>query len=369
MDLWPAKGYLSQEGGGTSRVNNTPAFSCSDRFRSRARSFYGSYFQSYHVRVLLWMPLCEEGRGEVPALSRRGCRKGRALRGCVQPMFNHLRARMCSNSPALIVSLQAGFVLLGLGKESHDPSSPFWGAPGRVSGVTCDPSEQAFVGRLCAPQNTSAAAWKCRFSHWEALGLQARPLWAAPTLGMAEQGLPFVVPPGFGASASPGALFAGKRPRALATPRIGCSVTTRKPGPGRSEAAADPGVPLPGCLHPWGTQPGTPVPPEPGAVSRSSPGVHCCAAPAASPWPRVYLVLIYFPPFVEKRCWLPRSPQALFLSVRAGKGKCHPVLCLKGIINSGQLCLSLPALPALQSRGFGSVAHGASRSLLILGSS
>lgn len=69
---------------------------------------------------------------------------------------------MCSNSPALIVSLQAGFELLGLGKESHDPSSPFWGAPGRVSWVTRDPSEQGFVGRLRAPQNTSPAAWKCR---------------------------------------------------------------------------------------------------------------------------------------------------------------------------------------------------------------
>lgn len=101
------------------------------------------------------------------------------------------------------------------------------------------------------------------FSHWASLGLQARPRWVAPTLGTAERGLPFVAPPGFGASASPGAVLAGKRPRALATPRIGCSVTTRKPGPGRSEAAADPGVPLPGCLHPWGAHPGTPIPPKP----------------------------------------------------------------------------------------------------------
>lgn len=84
MDLWPAKGYLSPWGGGTSRVNNAAAFSCSDRFRSRARAFYGSYFQSHHVRVLLWTPLCAEGRGEVPAPSRWGCGKGRALRECVQ---------------------------------------------------------------------------------------------------------------------------------------------------------------------------------------------------------------------------------------------------------------------------------------------
>lgn len=66
---------------------------------------------------------------------------------------------MCSSSPALIVSLQAGFVVLGLGKESQNLSSPFWGAP---KGVTRDPSEQGFAGMLRAPQNTSPAAWKCR---------------------------------------------------------------------------------------------------------------------------------------------------------------------------------------------------------------
>lgn len=129
------------------------------------------------------------------------------------------------------------------------------------------------------------------------------------------------------------------------------------------------GCPCPAVYTHGGPTPAPPSRPNPGAVSRSSPGVHCSAALAASPRPGVYLVLIYFPPFVEKRCWLPCSPRALFLSVRAGKGKCHPVLCLKGIINSGQLCLSLPVLPGLQSRGFGSVTHGALHSLLILGSS
>lgn len=51
------------------RVNNAAAFSCSDRFRSRVGSSYDSYFQSSHVPVLLWMPLCEQGRGEVAQLS------------------------------------------------------------------------------------------------------------------------------------------------------------------------------------------------------------------------------------------------------------------------------------------------------------
>lgn len=51
------------------RANNAAAFSCSDRFRSRVGSFYYSYFQSSHVPVLLWMPLCEQGRGEIAQLS------------------------------------------------------------------------------------------------------------------------------------------------------------------------------------------------------------------------------------------------------------------------------------------------------------
>lgn len=70
---------------------------------------------------------------------------------------------------------------------------------------------------------------------------------------------------------------------------------------------------------------------------------------AASPWTGVYFALIYFPPFVDRCFWLGCSPQALFLSTGAGKGKCHPVLCTKGIINSAQLHLNLPVLTSLQS--------------------
>lgn len=135
MDLWPAKGYLSQEGGGTSRVNNTPAFSCSDRFRSRARSFYDSYFQSYHVRVLLWMPLCEEGRGEVPAPSRWGCRKGRALRGCVQLMFNHLPGQDVLQLPGTHCLPPGRVCAAGAGKREPRSLLPFLGG-----------SRQSFLG-------------------------------------------------------------------------------------------------------------------------------------------------------------------------------------------------------------------------------
>lgn len=136
------------------------------------------------------------------------------------------------------------------------------------------------------------------------------------------------------------------------------------------------GCPSQGVYTHGGDPPRHPRPPrKPQGSVPFQPGVYCSvAAPlAASPWPGVYLVLIYFPPFVDKCCWLGCSPRALFLSIRAGKGKCHPVLCLKGIINSGQLCLNLPVLPSLQSWGFGrrvgSVIHGALHSLLILGSS
>lgn len=142
-------------------------------------------------------------------------------------------------------------------------------------------------------------------SHREAPRLQSSPPQVAPTGGTAESGLPFVCPRGFGASASLGAVFAGKkRPGALATPRIGCSVTTRKPGPGRSEAAAADGVPLLGCLHPWGAHPGTPSPPNHSAFSPSNPAFIVPCPLRFPPRPGVYLVLIYFPPFVEKRCWL-----------------------------------------------------------------
>lgn len=79
-------------------------------------------------------------------------------------------------------------------------------------------------------------------------------------------GSPSPVPHISGRAAGLGAVFAGKRPRAeLTTPRIGCSVTTRKPGPGRSEPAAD-GVPQPACLHPWRGRtpiPRSRLPPEP----------------------------------------------------------------------------------------------------------
>lgn len=163
--------------------------------------------------------------------------------------------------------------------------------------------------------------------------------------------------------------FAGRRPRAeLATPRIGCSVTTRKPGPGRSEPAAD-GVPQPWCLHPWGNapqHPTAPPPPPPKTAGRLATGNGGSETGfivlrrgatrtlqgelfAASPWTGVYFVLIYFPPFVDRCSWLGCSPRALFLSIRAGKGKCHPVLCMKGIINSAQLHLNLPVPTSLQS--------------------
>lgn len=73
---------------------------------------------------------------------------------------------MCSNSPSLIVSLHTGSVVLGLGKESQNPSSPFWGAPAQVSWVTCDLSEQGFCRKvLCSPKHLwarSPAAWKCK---------------------------------------------------------------------------------------------------------------------------------------------------------------------------------------------------------------
>lgn len=216
-------------------------------------------------------------------------------------------------------------------------------------------------------------AWKRGDVPWarrEALKLRARPSQVAPTLGTAgcwsQGGSHPRFPPALGRAAGLGAVFAGKRPRAeLATPRIGCSVTTRKPGPGRSEPADD-GVPQPVCLHPWGGR--TPAPHNPPrqtagpfATGRggSKPGFIVLRRGAtrtlrgelfaASPWTGVYFALIYFPPFVDRCFWLGWSPQALFLSIGAGKGKCHPVLCMKGIINSAQLHLNLPVLTSLQS--------------------
>lgn len=35
-------------------------------------SFYASHSQSQHVRVLLWLPLCEQGTGRGCSVGRRG---------------------------------------------------------------------------------------------------------------------------------------------------------------------------------------------------------------------------------------------------------------------------------------------------------
>lgn len=128
--------------------------------------------------------------------------------------------------------------------------------------------------------------------------------------------------------------FSGKRPRAeLAAPRIGCSVTTRKPGPGRSEAAAD-GVSQPACLHPlWGHTP-TPLTLPQTNFSPSKLGFIVLQRGArrplqnepfaASPWTGVYFALIYFPPFVGRCSWLGRSPRGLFLKHRSWKREVSP---------------------------------------------
>lgn len=169
-------------------------------------------------------------------------------------------------------------------------------------------------------------------------------------------------PPSFGL----GAVFAGRRPRAeLATPRIGCSVTTRKPGPGRSEPAAD-GVPQPVCSYMGGMHPDTPSAHSALCLwpLQFQPGVHCSA-----PWSNTdrtggalrSLPLVgslfsaaVFSSFGGLRAagWVV-VPRALFLSIRAGKGKCHPVLCMKGIINSTQLHLNLPILTSLPELNVG----------------
>lgn len=80
---------------------------------------------------------------------------------------------MCSNSPSLIVSLRMGFVVLRLGKESHNPSFPFWGGSSQsFLGNLVTPQSRGFSGRLCAPQNTSRPARQqpgsTGLSHWEA---------------------------------------------------------------------------------------------------------------------------------------------------------------------------------------------------------
>lgn len=82
-------------------------------------------------------------------------------------------------------------------------------------------------------------------------------------------------------------------------------------GPGAERGRSSWGAPARGVYTHGGTHPSTPIPPNHSAASRSIPGLYCSVA--ASPWPGVYLVLIYFPPFVEKRCWLGCSPRALFL--------------------------------------------------------
>ena len=235
-----------------------------------------------------------------------------------------------------------------------------------------------FAGRLRAPPKKylgihSPAAWErgdVPWACWEALKLKARPLQVAPSqthppwgtwgAGVGGWGIPSPVPPASGRAAGLGAVFAGKRPRAeLATPRIGCSVTTRKPGPRRSEPAAG-GVPQPACLHPWGDAPRHPAtPPGPRGRCGSTLGFIVLRRGAtralqgelfaASPWTRVDFCADLFSSFVDRCFWLGCSPQALFLSVGAGKGKCHPVLCMQGIINSAQLHLNLPVLTSLQS--------------------
>lgn len=83
------------------------------------------------------------------------------------------------------------------------------------------------------------------------------------------------------------------------------------------------GCPCPAVYTHGGPTPAPPCP-EPAGVSRSSPGVHCSARLAASPWPGVYLVLIYFPPFVDKRCWLPCSPPSSIFKRQSWKREVSP---------------------------------------------
>lgn len=243
--------------------------------------------------------------------------------------------------------------------------------------------KHGFAGRLCAPppQNTSGTrspvAWKrtaipraCREA------LEARPLQVAPspdvptpgTAGCQRRGIPSPVSP----------QFRGELPAlepCLQARGLGQSSQLRGlaalllPG-NRGRGGASPqlmGCPNPCVYTHGGTHPGTPQhPPPPRTAGRLATG--CSGSKpgfivllrgviqtlqgelfAASPWTGVYFALIYFPPFVDRCSWLGCSPQALFLSIGARKGKCHPVLCMKGIINSAQLHLNLPVLTSLQS--------------------
>lgn len=219
------------------------------------------------------------------------------------------------------------------------------------------PQSRGFAGRLRAPQNTSRPPHQqpgiARLSHRESPELQARPLPVPSTLATAE----------LGASLCGSPQILGRAPTSerclqgegLELSQLRGLAALLLPGNHSRGGARQQ---LMGCpkqgVYTHGvnlTPPSIPLQtPRPFPV----PTLYCfMASPlAASPRPGVYLVLIYFPPFVDKRCWLGCSPRALFLSGSAGKGKCHPVLCLKGIINSGQLCLNLPVLPGLQSWGF-----------------
>lgn len=258
------------------------------------------------------------------------------------------------------------------------------GGGGHCLHPTC---EHSFAGRLRAPQNTSGT---CSPVAWTRRGIpracrenaqgQASPGspqprhphpgdFGVPELGVVV-GIPSAVSPSFWVSCWPWSRVLQARGLRQSSQLRGLAALLLPGNRGRGGASQQlMGCPGPGVYTHGGTHPSTqqpPLPPPPKTAGRLADG--CGGSEtgfivlrwgatrtlqgelfAASPWMGVYFVLIYFPPFVDRCSWLSCSPRALFLSIRTGKGKCHPVLCMKGIINSAQLHLNLPVPTSLQS--------------------
>lgn len=160
---------------------------------------------------------------------------------------------------------------------------------------------------------------------------------SAPNSGLLMEGVGgiLLLPPellGASLRPPPRRVFASERPRAeLATPRIGCSVTTRKPRPGRSEPPADGGTSAPRpSPHPKGEHPGVPEPPPRVPDGRPRATFYCFTAGVG----------------FGADFFCGQMLPALFLSNGAGGGgekrKRCPARCVKGIRNSAWISRNLP---------------------------
>lgn len=211
----------------------------------------------------------------------------------------------------------------------------------------------------CSPKHLRACSqWpgSVGFSHCESPVLQSRPLQVAPPWGQQNRVSPVCSPRFWG----PGAALAGRRPGALQLRGLAALLLPGNRARGGARLQLQ-GCPLPGRSHPRGDPPRHPQPR--GCFPFQPRG----SLFAVLPLGRSLFSADLFSSFCGGTLLAgSSSPSSIF---KLEKGKCQPVLCLKGIINSGQLCLNLPVLPALQSRGFGSVTRRALHSLLILGSS